>query len=130
MIQRDYQIELKEINGHKIINGKYQNGVLIIVTEKQGQYFKSQFKFNDSYDLYSYDVINNPNDYDVNFIILDNGTMISVNNDGNVSLQHKNINNAMCKIMQDPIFDGNQLFKINNNVYYAQDNKLFSVKMK
>lgn len=126
-----FQIYLKELTEHRIITAKYDNHVCMILSECKSIYYKMIFKISTDYSSYIvFDTVKDVNDTEISFVTLDNGVVILRNDDGYVSIFHNSINNQQIKIIQDTIFNGNTLFKINNNVYFAESHYVKSVKMK
>ncbi len=117
---------VKELDGQRIIDARYDKGICIVVTEKQGSYFKYTICFDKthtSYDIKQEDMI----DYHpVNFITLPTGMCISVDND-KMSL-FKN-NKGSKDITNTPINVSMRLYHEHMKVLFVDNKKIYSIAM-
>lgn len=124
------QIKIDELAGYRIISAIHDNKIVAVVAEKNSQYDKFIFKFSSDYSNYVFEITKNIQNTELNLIILDNGVAIGTNDEGHVELFTNSLTSSSGKIVQELIFDGNKLFHINNNVYYAEGPVLNAVRMK
>jgi hypothetical protein len=123
------QIKIKELEGHRIVNAKYHNNILIVIGEHSGVYNRFIFKFNDKYE-YSIIETKDVSYTEINFTVLDNGICVYVNEDGFTELFFNKKDDNSVKLIKDATLSGTKLFSKGNQTYFAKDNKLFSIKMK
>lgn len=118
---------VKELNGHRIVDARYNMGICMIMSENQGKYYKSTLCFNSNhseYQILNEEVI----DYHmVNFIVLPNKLCLAVG-DEKLSL-FKDLTGT--KEISDPPFDVSmRLYNDNMQVLFVDDKKLYSITMK
>lgn len=127
---KHYQLKLPELAEHRIINAFYENQVLVVVASKDNQFTKFIFKLSKDYASYTVTTEQNVQNTEINLIILDNGVAIGTDDNGFAELFTNSSTNVSGKVIQDTIFEGNKLFHVNNNAYYAEGSKISAVRMK
>jgi serine/threonine protein kinase len=124
------QVKIPELNDYKIIDAKYDGGILMVNgCNKNGTYDKIIFRFNDSdYDMR---VIKDINPSGLNFITLDNGICIHLNDEESIEIFSKKKDAQGINIIDDPEISGNMnLFKMGAKVLISKSDKLYSLTMK
>lgn len=126
-----YTIKTPELNGYKIIDAKYENKVCIVIGHKDGQYDKLIFKFSDDHKKHTARVIEDIDYTPINFVTLDNGVCIMINDDDSIEIFLNRIDKDDVKRIEDPDVDSTmRLFKDGVNALFVKGNKLYSIKMK
>lgn len=126
------QIHIKELDGARIFDARYSNNVLMIVAIKKNEKTYSRFVIRCDKDA-SYDIreVSNINPSGLNFIVLDNGVCICLNEEEELELFSSTKNSNGIKIINDPILSGDmKLFYAGGKTYFAKDSKLYSITMK
>lgn len=124
------QIRVPELDDYKILDAKYDSGVLMVVgSNKSGAYDKLVFRFdNTAYDLR---VVKDITPSGLNFVVLDNGICVHLNEEENVEIFSKKKDSAGLNIIDDPEITGDmKLFKMGVKVLVARGEKLYSLTMK
>lgn len=118
-------ISIKELENYSIIDGKYDNNILVIIGHKNGKYDRFTFiKNNDKFNLI--DLENDISDLNINFTTLDNGLCLFMKEDGlNIFNGSKKL-----KIHDNSLDDNCILCKNNLQAMFYKDNKLYNFKMK
>ena len=121
------QKRLKELDGYKIINGKYEKDILMVVGSKNGRYDKFVYSLNNEAPPR---IIKDVQGYNLNFTVLENGVCVYINENEEVEIfKSNNINKV--KLIQDDNIDGNmRLCSNGNDVMFYADNKIYGLKMK
>lgn len=123
-------IRVKELDGYKIIEAKHDNNVLGIIGEKDGKYDRFMLILDLIDGKY---IINTENDIDapfLNFVVLDNGIGVSMDEDGLVTIFTTKIDKYQTKtIKDDSITSTLRLFKSGTKVLFADGKKVFSFKV-
>lgn len=123
-------VKVPELDDYKIIDAKYQNGVCVIVGHKGNQYDKLIFKF-DAGSKYVVRVIEDVDYLPINFVTLDNGVCIMINEDDSVEIFLNRLDKNDVKRIEDPeIHSTMKLTKDGITTMFMKGNKVFSIKTK
>lgn len=120
------QKKLDFLNGYRIIEAKYSRDILMVIGTKNGKYDRF------TYNMYSEEI---RAAYDVhytglNFIVLDRGICIHINEQDQVEVFYKGEINKI-KVIDDPaVHSGMRLFTDGVRVFLSNNNKLYIFKMK
>lgn len=130
-VKEHRQVRIKEVEDHKIIDAKYDNNVLMIVGIKDGKYDRFVIRFEKGFKSYDVRVASNIVYSGLNFIVLDNGTCVHIdeNEDITVNSNKKDYNKSVV-IQDDMISSEIKLFKHGNDALFAKDNTLYKFSMK
>lgn len=126
-----YQIQCPEFEGYQIIDAKYKDNVLIVITSKKGKYDKFILKFDNKFSSYSLRKVEDISYVGINFTVLDNGIVIHINENEELEIfSNKKYSNTV-KVIDDNTISGDmKLFKDGVNVVFAKGKKLYRLKMK
>jgi hypothetical protein len=123
-------LKTPELDNYKIIEAKYSNGVCVIVGHQEGKYDKLILKI-DSNLKYVVRVIEDIDYLPINFVVLDNGVCISINEDNSVEIFLNRIDKDDVKRIEDPeIKSTMKLAKDGIKALFFKGNKLFSITTK
>ncbi len=126
-----YQIKLRELEGYRQLEAKFDNNVLMITGLKGKNYDKLIFKFNESYNSYSLRKIEDVQDQNINFVVLDSGVCVHILEDGILELFRNDVTSNSIKIIKDPEINTDViLMKNSTKLLFAKENKLYSMAMK
>jgi hypothetical protein len=126
-----YQIKCDEINEYKIIDAKYDNHVLIIIGSKKGKYDKFILKFNDNFSSYSVRKVDNVTYSGINFVTLDNGIVIHINEQEELEIfSNKKESNSVKTISSSTISGDMKLFKEGSQTLFSKNNILQKINLK
>lgn len=126
-----FQVHLKELDQHKIVDAKCENNVLMVIAVKAGQYDKFVFRFNELLNQYDVTVHKDVTVHDINFVVLDNGICIHIHDENELEIFSSKMNSQTRKVINDKdISTDMKLKKIGNQVYFTEASKLYSFKMK
>ena len=119
-------IHLKELDGHRIIDARYDKGICIVVTERKGKYLKYTICFNEEHSSYDTKQEDMTDYYPVNFIVLPNKLCLSVSGDKLTLFK----NNKGSKELTDLPFNVSmRLYHDNMQVLFVDDKVLYSITM-
>jgi serine/threonine protein kinase len=125
------QSHLKELIGYKIVDAKYSNRILMIVGQKKGKYDKLIFRFDSSHQSYDLNIKSDIVYSGLNFVVLDNGICVHINEDENIELFVNKLGVTDTKVVDDTSIDGNMtLYKNGNQVLFAKDNAIYKMSLK
>ena len=127
-----YQLNIKELDNYRIIDAKYSNKVLIIIGVKKGIYDKFIFKIDDNFSTYSLRKETNISNYcGINFIVLDNGIVVHINENEELELFNNKKESTSVKIIDSNIISGDmKLFQDGVKVLFSKNKKLYRMRMK
>ena len=123
--------QVKELKGYKILDAKQTRGVVFMIGFKNSHYDKIILKFDDTYSTYNLRIIDDIGIGHINFIVMDNGIVVSINEDDSIEIFSKNISNSSIKIIKDPDINSNMtLYRDGARVLFSNKNKLYQISMK
>ena len=125
------EIKIPELEGYKIIDAKYENHVCMVVSHKLGQYDRFILRFDKNFRSYDCRVIEDIDYTAINFVVLDNGIVVSMNEDDRMEIFSNNIKNKEVSTIADPDINSTlRLCKNGVKLMFFQDNKLYRIQMK
>ena len=128
---KSYQVRLQELDNHKIINASFENQVLIVLgfNRNTNEYDKFIFRFDLLFKNYDCRTLNNVDNREVEFIVLDTGIVVHLLEDGKVELFKNTLNNSVVRILEDSAFDDVRLVKNGNNLLLIKGENVYVAKM-
>jgi hypothetical protein len=127
----NYQIPIPELDGSKIVDAKYDSQVLVVISSKHGKYDKFIIKFDNNYKKYSFIKTEDIHYCGINFVVLESGVTIHINESEEVEIFHNAKDASAVKVINSDTIDGNmRLFKDGSKVIFSKGNRLFSLKTK
>jgi len=125
------QSHLKELVGYKIVDAKYSNKVLMVIGEKKGKYDKFIFRFDSSHKSYDLSIKADIIYSGLNFVVLDNGLCVHMNEDENIELFSNKVGSSDTKVIDDSNIDGDMsLYNNGNQVLFSKDNAIYKISLK
>jgi hypothetical protein len=123
-------VKVPELDDYRVIDAKYENGICVIVGHKDNQYDKLIFKF-DTGAKYVTRIIEDVDYLPINFVTLENGVCIMINEDDSVEIFLNRLDKNDVKRIEDPeIHSTMKLTKDGIVAMFMKGNKLFSIKTK
>lgn len=127
-----YQISIKELDGFKVINAKFEKNVLIVnAINLKG--IKSRFliKLSSDYSNYSCSIKDNIQSTEINFCVNDSGICVIINDEEKVELFSSSMNSTSVKILDDPNINGSMnLVSDGSKILFYSDKDLYSFSLK
>lgn len=123
------QIRMKELDDYRIIDARYQNNVLMVTGVKNGVYDAFICRIDGTqYDLrVKHDITPSG----LNFIVLDNGVTVYINENDDVEIFSNKKDSSVLNTIDDPNVAGDlKLFHIGTKVLIAKNNNVWSMTMK
>ena len=127
----NYEFKINELDGYQVIDAKFSKGVLMVVGNKGGKYDKFVIRF--SKDYYTKDIrVSNDIVYSgLNFVVLDNGVCINLNEKDEVMVFRSEKDATLTKVITDPsIKSDSKLFSVGVSTIIAHGNNAHKIKMK
>lgn len=124
-----YQIRISELNGFRIIDGKYESNVLVIIGEQSGVYSRFVIRFSKDFSEYNCTVVSGIQNLQINFTVLDNEIVVSINDDHNVILLYSDLNSTDVKEIQDQSFLAGFFTHWATQTLFIRDSAVYSIKL-
>ena len=126
-----YQIHLKELDGVRIIEAKYDNKVLMVLGFASGKYDKYIFRLGENYQEYDVRLEKDVGPVALNFVVLPKGVCAHLNEKEELELFSNVKGSASIKVVSDPALNGDmKLFRDGNQVLFGKGNQLYSIALK
>lgn len=126
-----YQKTLPELKGHKVVQAKFDSGVLMVLAAQKGTYHRYVFRFDKDYSNYDVRKAEDVTPTGINFVTLDSGICVCLNEDEQLELFSSRMGSKSLKTIDDPVLGGDmRLVKEHGQVQFFRGNKLYGMKMK
>jgi serine/threonine protein kinase len=125
------QFAVRELDNYKIVDAKYERGLLQIVgvNNKTGKYDRFVIWFEKNWSKYDYLVISDVIFTALNFTVLDNGVCIQINEDENIEI-FRVTNPTKKKEIDDPVIEADmKLASKGAQAIFTRGNKIYSITM-
>lgn len=127
-----HQLRVNSLDDYKIIDAKYDKGLLVIYGVKDGEYYRFSYMitYNDKTSL-SLIHKTNTNYESINTIILDKGLCVNINNNDELNLFNilPSSNHKITTLKDKVIHGGMQLFTDGSRVLFIENKKLCQLRM-
>jgi hypothetical protein len=124
------KIHLKEFDSKRIVNAKYNNKVLIVISYKNGNYDRNTYKVDKTYrklKLVESMIVDTP---EINFTVLEQGVCILMSEPGIIKIFANNYSQDSVNELNDASLTGDITFCSHGlNLYGTIDNKVLHLKM-
>jgi len=125
-----YQVKTPELDKYRIIEAKFDSGVLMVIGVKNNKYDRLVFKFNKTYSKYELRIVKDITNTGLNFVTLDSGICVCLNEDENIEAFSSKIGSRTIKIVEDSALSGDMtLFKMGAKVGFFRGTKLYNMVM-
>lgn len=132
-----YQVRIREIEGSKVVDAKFDSNVLMVVVSRHGaqhntgKYERLVVRFNDDYSSYDIRVVQDITPTGLNFVVLDTGVCVCLNENDDLEIFSAKIGSSNIKIINDKVLSGDmRLYKLNGKVVFTKDNKIYRMSLK
>jgi len=129
-----YQVRMAELDGYKVMDAKFDGGVLMVVGSKMGRYDRFVFRFDTDYTSYDVRKIEDITPSGLNFVTLakvPHGICVSVTEDEEVEAFSAKKDAQGIKIVKDKsIGNDMRLLKIHGRAGFARGTKIFQMSLK
>jgi len=134
-----YNLAAPELDEYRIVEARYDNaetpkaesGVLMVVGMKNGKYDRLVFRFDPHFTSYDVRVVEDITPTGLNFVVLDTGVCICMNEEDKLELFSVKTGSASVKLVDDPVLGADMhLFKQGGRVVFPRGTKLQSMRMK
>jgi hypothetical protein len=125
---RSYQFHLKELDGWKLVDAKFDNGILMIVGIKNGSYCRWTLTLQSDFSGYVCRETKDITYAGLNFVVLENGICAHIDEEERLELFANRISSTQTKVVDDPVLtSAMKLYKRGTSVLFSQGNKLYKL---
>jgi len=122
-------VRLPELNGHRVLDARFDQNVLMTASEQAGKYAVSIFRFGDGYQDYDVRVVPVAASPELNFVTLDNGVCLWLNPQQSLEIFSSRKGSPSLKVLDEPALHGARLFKDGAQARFAQRDTLYEMTM-
>jgi hypothetical protein len=122
-------LPVPELRDYRIISGKHQGGVVMLLAYKQGRYDRLCLRLSADYRQYQFDCGTDVELGALNFVVLDNGLVIQILGDGELLIFQRH-GTARKQIQDAQIRSDSQLAKQGNTGLFYLHDRLYRMSIK
>lgn len=124
-----YQVRMPELDKYRIMEAKFEKGVLMVVGEHKGKYDRLVCRFDADFTVYDLRTVSDIQPSGLNFTVLDTGVCACIDEDGQLELFKCAKDAKGLKLINDPIIPGDAMLgSVGGTVIFAHGPKLYSLK--
>lgn len=121
---------IPELDGYKIIHAKHDSGVCMIIGFKENKYHRFIFRFNNLYDKYDIRIIEDIQYPHINFVTLENGVVVSLDENNCFEIFFNKIGDNKIKVVDDKNVKIKMILsKYDLGALFYKGDSLYSIKM-
>jgi hypothetical protein len=126
-----YPVAIEELDEYKIVEAKFDGGVLMVLGAKQGTYDRLVFRFNERYDSYDLRVVADVTPAGLNFVTLDTGVCVCMTEEDHLELFSARMGSAGMKQIEDPVLGADmRLLRRGGQIAFPRGNKVLGMAMR
>jgi len=126
-----HQMTISELKGHRVVDAKFDRGVLMVLASEKGAYHRYVFRFDKDYKSYDVRKAEGVTPTNLNFVVLDSGVAVCLNEDEQIELFSSRKGSTGLKIIEDPVLGGDMtLLRHQGELQFFRGNKLYKMSMK
>jgi len=124
------QVRLKDLDGYRLIDARYQKRVLMVVAVKDGSIDKFIYRFNDQFSSHDVRIVHDISVPGVNFAVLDTGVCLHMTHDDQLEVFSNSPSDKMVNVFSDPELNGGcTLYKNGSQGLFARGSGLYRFSM-
>lgn len=125
-----HRVRIRELDGYRLVDARYQRGVLAVAAEKAGRYDELVFRFDERFASYDVRVVEDTAPDCVNFTVLDSGVCLRMSGAESLEIFHSKKGSDGLKVMTDKTLDTTaRLFSVQGRAAIAIGGSLFSATL-
>lgn len=125
------QVELPQLEGYRVVEAKYDSGVLVVIGTRKGRYDRLVFRFDEPHQEYDLRVVKNIPYIGINFTVLDSGVVVLLNEEEKLELFSREKGSKGLKFVEDASLGGDiTLGRLGAQLLFIRDHQVYKVSMK
>lgn len=126
-----YQKRITELDAYRVMDAKFQRGVLMVVGAKAGRYDRLTFRFDETFSNYDVHAVEGIAPAGLNFVVTANGICVFVTEDEKIEAFPAAMGPRPIRVVEDPSIGGDmKLLNIGAGVGFARDEKIYSMRLR
>lgn len=126
-----YQLRMKELDGHRIIDAEFKNGVLMVVAIHGGKYHRFVVRIDSTFTAYDMRKVSDITYAGLNFTVLDSGLAICITEEDKMEVFAAAKDSTSMKVIDDPAVNSSMfLFNRGTTVIVGRERRLIRMSMK
>ena len=126
-----YQVRIPELDKSRIVDAKFDGGVLMVIAANKGQYDRMVFRFSEDYTTYDLRTVNDITPSGLNFITLSTGICVSLTEDEKIEAFSSKKGSQGLKIVEDKALGNDmRLTKVHGKAGFTRGAKVYQVGLK
>lgn len=126
-----YQVRIPELDTYKVMDAKFERGVLMVVGASKGKYDRLIMRFDQNYSAYDLRVVKDITPSGLNFIVTDAGVCVSVTEDEKIEAFSNKKDAKGMRVVEDPIIGNTmRLMRIGGKVGFSQGDRIYTMALK
>jgi len=126
-----FQVRLAELDGLKLLDARFDSGVLMVLTTKKGKYSRFIFRFAEDYTSYDVREVEDITPTGLNFVTLESGVCVCLTEDENLELFSAKKGSNSTKVVEDKALGNDmRLVKRSGRLGFTRGKALFEMRMK
>lgn len=127
---RGYQVHLPELRRHKVLQAKFDSGVLMVLAGDGARYHRYVFRFDEDFQTYDVRERHDVAPTDLNFVVLDTGIYVCLNEDEELELFQARPRSQATRIVRDAAIGADMRLYKDGGVRFYRGTKTYSMRMK
>lgn len=126
-----FQVRVPELDSLKIVDARFDSGVLMILATKKGKYSRFIFRFTEDYTSYDVREVEDIQPTGLNFVTLESGVCVCLTEEENLELFSAKKGSGATKVVDDKILGNDmRLVKRSGRLGFLRGNALYEMRMK
>ncbi len=126
------QVRIPELDSYKVIDAKFEGGVLMVVGAKTGKYDRLVFRFDEDYQTYDLRKVEDISaSYGINFVTLESGVCVCLNEEEKIEAFSAKKDAKGIKLIEDSALGSDiRLMIVGGKVGFERAGKIYQMTMK
>lgn len=126
-----YQVRIPDLDRYRIVDAKFDGGVLMVVGAKSGKYDRLVFRFDDLFASYDLRCVDDITPSGLNFVTLGNGTCVCLTEDEKIEAFSSRKDSQNMKTVDDPVLGNDmRLMVVGGRVGFQRAGKIYQMSMR
>jgi len=125
-----YSVRLGELDGARVVDARFDGGVLLVLAFRGGRYDRLIFRFGPRYADYDLRVTHDVTPMELNFVTLDSGVCVHLTEAGDLEVFRREKGSAAVKVVRDVGLDGVRLFRQGTQVLGVRGPAVYELSLR
>lgn len=126
-----HQLHLPELDLYRVVEAKFDAGVLMVIGQERGRYDRLVFRFDIDYRGYDVRIVEDIVTTGLNFATLDNGVCVCLDEEEQLEVFKVRKGATAMKIIEDPILGGDMhLASRDGKLIFYRGGRVYAMRMK